>query len=698
MQQVWLVAVGAVVVWLAATILRRKFEKLGTRATKTHAPGEGPVMRLVKRPGKYNHLTPDGQFCNTNDFEIKTLYDAFWIPAKRYAKDRCMGSRPLTKVYQETSGPEKKLMRFYELGHYEWSTFQEVGVKVNKLASSLSTLGLKKGDMVGFYCETCAEWLQMCIACHTVSLTAVTLYANIGLEGAAHGVVQCGLTCMLVCGDTIDTALKIAFEQKTLKTLLCKDKPSEEVEKRAAEIGVRLWTVADMLLAGDEHVTHVLPSPEDPSFIIYTSGTTGTPKGVIMLHRNSVAGYTVGVHELGIEKDDVLLGYLPLAHVIEIDSEYATIARGACIGYGSPRTMTSQFCRNCKCDVEELRPTMFSGVPAVWEKIRKAVYAAISKQPWHKRMIFYVLYSSKKFFVGRLRWTFLGRFVCFVCDAIIFNKLKGILGGRLRMVLTGGAPLPAATHKFMRTCFGDTMQGYGLTETCGIATIQTREDTSVCRAGAATCDSEIKLIDVVDMGYKANGFPPRGEICIRGPVVSPGYYKNEAATAEAFKDGWFHTGDIGRWHMNGTLEIIDRRKNLVKLINGEYVAPEHLQSVYSGSSLVDNIYVYADATRTLPVAVIIPNRKAIAEVARVDPENEEEFDHACRDKAVLAAVRQSLEQCAKEARLSGFERLLGFVLVNDEWTPENGLVTAAMKLKRREVYEKYKHLITALYK
>jgi len=271
----------------------------------------------------------------------------------------------------------------------------------------------------------------------------------------------------------------------------------------------------------------------------------------------------------------------------------------------------------------------------------------------------------------------------------------------MRIMLSGGAPLSRDTHEFLRVCFGaSVIQGYGLTETCGGGTLMHIDDVSLGAVGAPLPGAEIKLIDVPEMGYLSSNEPQRGEVWIKGPMVATrGYYKKPEQTAEAFKaGGWFATGDVGQFNTNGTLEIIDRVKNLVKLSHGEYIPLESIESKLKTSPLVDNICVYADSSEAFPIAIVFPAKQKLTEYATSkNLPDAHDFNALCEQRACRDAVLQSLNQVARASKLKSFEVPKDVLLTPEEWTPENYL-TAAMKLKRAPLTAHFKAELAEMYK
>jgi len=267
----------------------------------------------------------------------------------------------------------------------------------------------------------------------------------------------------------------------------------------------------------------------------------------------------------------------------------------------------------------------------------------------------------------------------------------------VRWIVSGGAPLSAQCAEFLRTVFGVPVnQGYGLTETCGGGTVGDPTDLDSSSAGPPICCTEIKLVDQPKMKYTSKDIPcPRGEIWIRGGQVTNGYFQMKEKTSEDFINGWFKTGDIGRLNPNGTISIIDRMKNLVKPPHGEYVAIENLESIYKNSPLVANLIVFATSNDNNVVALVQPNKVALQ---RLNLISDARWEDLCKSPEAKKAVMESLNKTWKENGLKSFEKIMNVALYADEWTPDNGWLTAAMKIKRAEVIQDRKGDLTRLYK
>jgi len=393
--------------------------------------------------------------------------------------------------------------------------------------------------------------------------------------------------------------------------------------------------------------------------------------------------------------DEVYISFLPLAHVLALTAEGTMIFNGVTIGYGSARSLTDSMVRNCKGDLTELKPTLMAGVPTVFDRVKKGAREKIDKSGGLTKSLFNFAYNLKKKAIANNEDTPFW-------NSIIFNKFREQLGGRMRMMLSGGAPLSHDTHEFLRVCFGCfVVQGYGLTETCGGGTLQNVMDPGYCRIGAPLPGMHIKLVDVEEMGYLSSNNPPKGEVWLNGPnVAMRGYYKNPKKSAEDFVEGdWFRTGDVGSWTPDGALEIIDRVKNLVKLSHGEYIALENLESKFKASAYIDLICVYADSSEPFPVALVVPVRTKLIEWAEANKiEDAHNFEGLCQNKKAKDLILADLLTIGKAQKMKSFELPKDILLCPEEWTPQNGLLTAAMKLKRQPITEAFKKEISELYK
>lgn len=356
------------------------------------------------------------------------------------------------------------------------------------------------------------------------------------------------------------------------------------------------------------------------------------------------------------------------------------------------KTISSASVRNCKGDMEELEPTVMVGVAAVWESVRKGIMAKISQLPTLTQKIFWTAYHAK---IKMKRYHIPGGDTL---GNLIFKKIKQATGGHLRYCLNGGSAISVDAQEFVTPLLCPMLIGYGLTETTANTCVLQPDRFELGVAGDLTGATTAKLIDVEELGYLAKN--NQGEILLKGAAITSEYYKNPEETQKVFdKDGWFCTGDIGEWLPNGHLKVIDRKKNLVKTQNGEYIALEKLESVYRSNAYVQNICVYADETKVKPVGIVVPNLGPMADLAKSKGimKSGEEVENYLRDKKLQRAVADELIKTGKSQGLGGIELLEGVVFFDEEWTPQNGFVTSAQKLKRKDILNAVKDDIEKLY-
>jgi len=291
-----------------------------------------------------------------------------------------------------------------------------------------------------------------------------------------------------------------------------------------------------------------------------------------------------------------------------------------------------------------------------------------------------------------------------LADSAVLSNVKAATGGRLRLAMSGGAPLSHETQEFLTVALVTVLQGYGMTESCGMCALLPPELMQYGAVGLPCPSIEIKLLDVVETGYLSTNNPPQGEVCIRGPSVTKGYYKRDDLNADPTiftKDGWLRTGDVAQWNPDGTLTLIDRIKNLVKLSGGEYIALERLEATFKACNLVGNICVHASPNAKQPIAIIIPHEPNLRHALQarsigVDPDDY--LPSLCHNDKVRELVLKECNAIGKKNGFKSIEALQAVILTPDEWTPENGLVTAAQKIRRKTIAEFFDSEIQEVYK
>ncbi|XP_063900962.1 uncharacterized protein LOC135120568 [Zophobas morio] len=553
--------------------------------------------------------------------------------------------------------------------------------------------------------ETKAEWIIASFGCYAYGFPVVTLYATLGHRALLYGLNETEASHIITDASLLKTLLKVVEGYEGLTCIIYSGTPSQD-DLNGFSKSIALVSLSEVLRKGAEHfVDHepFAPETDNLALIMYTSGTTGAPKGVMLSHRNLLA-FIGSVQESipRLTEKDRYIGYLPLAHVLELVCEIKILGIGACIGYGTPTTLSDvspRIRKGTKGDVSELKPTLMAAVPAILDRIRKGITDRLESLSPPARFIFDYAFNTKleriKKGLNSSLW-----------DLLVFNRAKKMLGGEVRLMLSGGAPLSVETQSFISVVICPVGQGYGLTETCGGVTISQLDALSCGAVGGPFACCEVKLVDYEEGGYKTSDvLDPdvglsRGEVIVSGSNIAMGYFKNDALTNEAFithNDGkrWFHTGDIGRWNSDGSLSIIDRKKDIVKLQMGEYLSLGKVETILMGSHYVDNIMVYADSQLSYAVALVVPNSKELENLAH-SLKVEGSFKEICENQQIMKKVYEELSKIGARNDLERFERPAKIHLVTEQWTPDSEFVTASLKLKRNNIKKYYSEQLKAL--
>lgn len=633
--------------------------------------GDGDFSRI-------STLCKDGQLVKDTFGCCATQVECFQNGKKLSNDGRCLGWRP---------GPKEE---------YVWLTYSEVESQARLFACGLVKMGLEKNSrsFLGIYSQNNVHWMLAAQGCWMHSMCVVPLYDTLGPDACTFIINQTEMTCILCDSPAkAKSILNRISETPSIKTIIMIQTMDEEVKSVAQEAkkaGVNFLFFADVVSLGELYPTSASPpKADDLALICYTSGTTGNPKGALILHQNysaSSAGMEQWIKPLDVNSDDCHISYLPLAHVFEQAVCCTVLAHGARIGFyqGDIKLLTD--------DMQALRPTIFPTVPRLLNRIYDTIQTR-AKESAIKEALFKFALKKKQEEIQR------GIFrKDSIWDQLAFKKIHQLLGGRVKAIFCGSAPLDPSVMAFARAAMGAyVMEGYGQTECAAVATVQLIGERACGEVGPPSPCVKIKLVDVPEMDYFAR--QNKGEVCVKGATVFGGYYKDEEKTKEALdEEGWLHTGDIGTWTPTGSLRIIDRKKNIFKLAQGEYIAPEKIENVYLRSSLVAQIFVHGESLKSCLIAIIVPEQIEVEKWARNNGyQNGLKYDELVREEAVKSAIKQELTRLGKEAGLKSFEQVKDIHVSPELWSVENDLLTPTFKAKRAIIKTVFQAQIDKLY-
>lgn len=613
---------------------------------------------------------------------MESCWDVFRLAVEKYPGNRMLGHREIVNG---------------KAGKYVWLTYKEVYDKVMKVGNSIRSCGVNEGGRCGIYGANSAEWIMSMEACNAHGLYCVPLYDTLGAGAVEFIICHSELSIVFVEEKKIPEVLK-TFPNTTeyLKTIVSFGKVTPEQREEVEKFGLAIYSWEEFLQLGDDKKFDLpLTKKNDICTIMYTSGTTGDPKGV-MISNESIVTLIAGVKRLlqsvneELNEKDVFLSYLPLAHIFDRVIEELFISHGASIGFwrGDVKLLVE--------DIGELKPTIFCAVPRVLDRIYSGLKQKISAGGLLRNTLFNIAYKYKQYNLWK---GFKTIEAAPICDKIVFGKVKQGLGGNVRLILSGAAPLSTHVEAYLRvvTC-AHVLQGYGLTETCAGTFVSLPNEISMLgTVGPPVPNVDVCLESVPEMGYDALSSTPRGEICIRGKTLFSGYYKREDLTKEVLVDGWFHTGDIGEWQPDGSMKIIDRKKNIFKLSQGEYVAVENLENIYGLVSDIDSIWIYGNSFESFLVAVANPNQQALERWAK-ENNISGDFDSLCENPKAKEYILGELSKIGKEKKLKGFEFVKAVHLDPVPFDMERDLITPTYKKKRPQLLKYYQNVIDKMYK
>ncbi|XP_017256122.1 long chain acyl-CoA synthetase 6, peroxisomal [Daucus carota subsp. sativus] len=627
--------------------------------------GESNIYRSVHSPLKLITTFP-------NHPEISTLHDNFERSAEIFRDERYLG----TRVGVDGS-----------VGEYRWMTYGEAATARSSIGSGLLNHGIPKGSCIGLYFINRPEWMIVDHACCAYSYVSVPLYDTLGPDAVNFIINHATVRAIFCVRQTLDTLLSSLSKIPSVRLVVVVGGADGQMLPLPLKPGVEVVSYSELLKQGQSNLQPFRPpKPADIATICYTSGTTGNPKGAVLSHGGLIANVAGATYKIIWNTSDVYISYLPLAHIYERYHQIMVPYYGTAVGfYQGDNTKLLD-------DMVQLRPTIFCSVPRLFNKIYASILNSIKASGREK--LFTASFNAKK------QSIMTGKNPSPTWDDVIFNNIKEKLGGRVRFMFSAAAPLSPDVMDFLRVCFdGHVIEAYGMTENSCMISCMDANDYLNGHVGSPNPACEVKLVDVPEMEYTSKDRPyPRGEICVRGPTVFSGYFKDEVQTKEAMdEDKWLHTGDIGMWLPEGRLKIIDRKKNIFKMAQGEYVAPEKLENVYAKCKFVAQCFIHGDSTKSALVAVISLDQDVLKPWAFAEGIMYENLHQLCNDPRTKAAVLADMDVVGRQSQLRGFEFAKAVTLVLEPFTLDNGLLTPTFKIKRAAAKAYFAKEISMMY-
>ena len=562
-------------------------------------------------------------------------------------------------------------------GAYEDISYTEFGASVAAFSKGLNALGVQKGDRVAILSENRPEWAISDFGILKTGAVNVPMFST--LTAAQVGYILKDSGAKIICVSTekqLEKCLAIRDEVPTLEQIIIFD----VIEGETPADVIQFMAVCEM---GGEEVDND-SHEDDVATIIYTSGTTGNPKGVMLTHANFISNLQACKSLIEVRETDVLLSFLPLSHVFErLGGHYVPLFSGAKVAYAESTFTVAQ-------NMKDVAPTVMLSVPRLYETMHERILRAVQEGSPLKQKIFHWGVSvgsavSSAIQQGRKPSAIL-QLQQGIADKLVFAKLKAATGGRLRFFVSGGAALPQSIAEFFHAAGILILEGYGLTETSPVISMNHPEKWKFGTVGASVPGVEVQIAE-------------DGEILTRGPHVMKGYFNNEAATAEVIdEDGWFHTGDIGIIDEDGFIKITDRKKNIIVLSNGKNVAPQPIESALVQSPFISQIMVIGSERKNL-AALIVPNFDALKAWAS---DSDIGGDIDASDIPTLLDTREAQQHVQSEIRnrltdFADFEQVRRFTLLEKEFSQEEDEMTPTLKLKRNVIMERYADAIERMY-
>ena len=589
----------------------------------------------------------------------------------------------LVEVFEHVARvhPRSDTLNYKHDGRWISISAAEMLDRVRSIAAGLYSLGVRRGDRVAILSESRPEWVLTDAGCMFATAIDVPIYPTLTPPQVRYILKDSGARVLVVQNEEKFLQVREAItECEAIEHVVFFEKPAAqgmpgislaELEERGRTLEE---TEADLINDGAHQI-----KADDLATIIYTSGTTGEPKGVMLTHENLVSNLIDSSSHLKFAGDDSALSVLPLSHVLERMAMYMYLYHG----------MAAYFAESLDTigpNLREVRPTILVGVPRIFEKIFARVKEKTAEKGRLNMVILNWAVRVGKDCAGRsTRHQEIPAILELkrkIADKLIFSRIRAALGGRIRLLVSGGAALPEELALLYIGAGLPIVQGYGLTETSPVITAGMMEDNRVGTVGKPIRNVAVRIAS-------------DGEIETRGPNVMRGYYNKPEETRAVFtEDGWFKTGDIGAIDEGGFLHITDRKKELFKTSGGKYIAPQPIEQMIKGSRFVNQVVLVGNG-RKFPAALIVPDWELVESYAQLKGIKAKNHAELCKHPRIIDLFERQIAGLTTE--LAQYERVKKVALLENELTIEGGELTPTLKVKRRVVDEKYRGTIDALY-
>jgi long-chain acyl-CoA synthetase len=579
----------------------------------------------------------------------------------------------LTLKFSDASRP---VLKYKSGGAYRAMTYSELRTHVEHAAAGLTAIGIARGDHVALISENRPEWVIADMALVRIGAINVSIYPTLTAKQIEFILNDAGVKLAIVSNQA-----QLMKLQQILATTPTLQRIVVMSDRGVVADGERVVLLTRVSELGREsagiRVLEPTARPQDLLTLIYTSGTTGNPKGVMLTHDNLVSNIKASAECIPISTQDIALSYLPLCHSFErMAGYYTALACGATVAY-------AENIDTIRDNLVEIQPTFMTTVPRLFERIYNRLMKQIDASPPMRQKIFHwAIRVGKEFAVARRRNTVspLLAMKRWIADRLVFRKIRARTGGRMRYFVSGGAALSRELGEFFEATGLIILEGYGMTESSPVISVNRIDSYKFGTVGLPIPGVEVRIAD-------------DGEIIVRGPNVTRGYWQNPEATAESIdREGWLHTGDIGRIDDDGYLVITDRKKHLFVSSGGKNIAPQPIESLFLQSKYIDQFVLIGDGRMFLS-ALVVPDFESVGALLRARGVSEHK-DLASHPE-VNSIIEEEIGRLQKE--LAPFERVRKFAILDHTLTVEAGEITPTLKVKRKVVEEKYRALIERMY-